>query len=450
MIYVALERINSDNKIENEMNDRILSERNVHMIEIKKLSNGMTVVLEPMDYLKTVAFGVWVKVGSRNETKENNGIAHVIEHMLFKGTKKRTSRQIADDMALIGGNVNAYTTKECTSFYTTTLAGHLPAAIEIISDMLNHSVFDAEALAKEKGVIIEEIDMYDDSPEDLVHEMLQQEIWKDHPLGYIISGTKENVMSMTKEQIEKFMAEHYVAENMIISLAGKFDTEQVMELLEEAFGSVPNKSKETTLEAPVYHQVLYNKEKDVEQVHLNIAFDSIPYDHEDKYVLSILNSILGGGINSRLFMEIREELGLTYSIYSYGSSHYQAGLFHIYAAMNPSQTEIVFDSIFDVIDEIAEKGIAEDEMIMTVEQIKTDLVLASESAKARMSSNAKSVMSRGYIIPVEEILKKLNEVTSDDVVRFVKQYFVKEKASISLVGNLEGIDIEHFKKKVSM
>ena len=420
------------------------------MIEIKKLSNGMTVVLEPMDYLQSVAFGVWVKVGSCNETRENNGIAHVIEHMLFKGTKKRTSRQIADDMALIGGNVNAYTTKECTSFYTTTLAQHLPAAIEIISDMLNHSTFEEEALAKEKGVIIEEIDMYDDSPEDLVHEMLQQEIWKEHPLGFIISGTKDNVMGMTRQQIQEFMDEYYVAENMIISLAGKFDTDQVMGLLEEAFGCVPHKKEDTQLVAPVYHQVLYCKEKDVEQVHLNIAFDSIPYDHEDKYVLSILNSILGGGINSRLFMEIREELGLTYSIYSYGSSHYQAGLFHIYAAMNPSQTETVVDAIFHVIDEIAENGIGEEEMIMTVEQIKTDLVLASESAKARMSSNAKAMMSRGYIIPVEEILKKLNEVTSDDVVRFVKQYFVKDKASISLVGNLEGLDLECFKHKVSI
>ena len=286
------------------------------MNEIKKLSNGITVVLEPMNYLKTTSFGVWVKVGSCNETKENNGIAHVIEHMLFKGTKKRNSRQIADDMAKIGGNVNAYTTKECTSYYTTTLAEHLPAAIEIISDMINHSTFEEDALEKEKGVIIEEIDMYDDSPEDLVHEMLQQVIWEDHPLGFIISGTKENVLGMTREQIQEFMAEHYVAENMLISIAGKFDTDEVMQLLEEAFACVPNQTIKQQMVAPEYHHCIYTKEKDVEQVHLNIAFDSIPYDHEDKYVLSILNSILGGGLNSRLFMEIREELGLTYSIYS--------------------------------------------------------------------------------------------------------------------------------------
>lgn len=420
------------------------------MNEIRKLSNGITVVLEPMDYLNTVAFGVWVNVGSRNETKENNGIAHVIEHMLFKGTKKRTSRQIADDMAKIGGNVNAYTTKECTSYYTTTLAEHLPAAIEIISDMLQHSTFEKEAFEKEKGVIIEEIDMYDDSPEDLVHEMLQQKIWKDHPLGYIISGTKENVIGMTKEEIEEFMSEYYVAENMLISIAGRFNKETVMELLEKAFSEIPHQKVKTQLVPPVYHQCMYTKEKDVEQVHLNIAFDSIEYDHEDKYIASIVNSILGGGINSRLFMEIREEMGLTYSIYSYASSHVQAGLFHIYAAMNPSQTVTVFDAIFSVIDELIEDGIDEDEMIMTVEQIKTDLVMASETAKSRMSSNAKAVMARGYIIPMEETLERLNAVTTQDVIRFMKQYFVKDKASISLVGNLEDVDLKLFQKKVSL
>lgn len=420
------------------------------MNEIRKLSNGITVVLEPMDYLKTVAFGVWVKVGSRNENKENNGIAHAIEHMVFKGTKNRTSRQIADDMAKVGGNVNAYTTKECTSYYATTLAQHLPASIEIISDMLLNSTFEEEALTKEKGVIIEEIDMYDDSPEDVVHEMLQQEIWKDHPLGYQISGTKENVLSFTKEQMIEFMDEYYVAENMIISIAGKFDLEETMQQLEQSFATVKHRKKYMEVEAPTYHRCLYTKEKDVEQIHLNIAFDSIPLDHKDKYILSIVNSILGGGINSRLFMEIREDLGLTYSIYSYGSFHYQAGLFHIYAAMNPSQTETVFHEIFEVIDRMIQNGIDEDEMIMTVEQIKTDLVLSSESAKARMSSNVKAIMTRGYIIPMEEILDELNKVTTEDVIAFAKKYLVKEKASVSFVGNLEEIDLNSILKDMNL
>lgn len=420
------------------------------MNKIKRLSNGITVVLEPMEYLNTTAFGVWVKVGSQNENIENNGIAHMIEHMLFKGTKNRTSRQIADDMARIGGNVDAYTTKEYTSYYTTTLSEHLPKAIEIISDMILNSTFEKDAMEKEKGVIIEEIDMYDDSPEDLVHEMLQKQIWKDHPLGYIISGTKENVLKTTREEIISFMKEYYVAENIWISIAGKFDEEEVICLLEDAFKEIGHNPKINKLAAPKYQQCMYTKEKDVEQVHLNIAFESIPYDHKDKYVLSILNSILGGGINSRLFMEIREGLGAAYSIYSYGSSHEDAGLFHIYAAMNPSQTMSVFEAIFTVIDDLCQNGIDEDELIMTVEQIKTDLVMASESAKSRMSGNVRAIMSRGYIIPMEEILEKLSQVTCEDVQNFARKYLKKESASVSLVGNLVDLDMDEMKKKINL
>lgn len=420
------------------------------MHEIKKLSNGITVILEPMDYLQTASFGVWVKVGSCNENKDNNGIAHVIEHMLFKGTQKRNSRKIADDMAKIGGNVDAYTTKECTSYYTTTLAEHLEAAIEIISDMMLHSTFERYALEKEKGVIIEEIDMYDDSPEDLVHEMLQQVIWKDHPLGYIISGTKENVMKLTSEEIKDFMNQYYVANRMIISLAGKFNIDLAMEWLEAAFGSIPTNTEQMKTIAPMYTRSFYCKEKDVEQIHLNIAFDSIPYDHEDKYILSILNSILGGGINSRLFMKIREELGLAYSIYSYGSTHEQAGLFHIYAAINPSQTETVLEAIFEVIEELIVDGVDEDELTMTIEQIKTDLVMSSESGKSRMSSNAKAMMCRGFVIPMQEILDRLNAVSVDDVVQFAKNYLRREHASISLVGNLEDVDVNKIKETMGL
>lgn len=425
-------------------------ERNFRMIEIKQLSNGITVVLEPMQHLRTVAFGVWVDVGSCNETKENNGISHVIEHMLFKGTKKRSARKIADDMAKIGGNVNAYTSKECTSYYTTTLSEHLPAAIDIIQDMITNSLIDEEALEKEKRVIIEEIDMYDDSPEDLVHEMLQQEIWKDNPLGYIISGTKEIVTALTREEILAYMNEFYVAENMVISVAGKFDTKQVLELLEEGFGLISRGEKANGCIKPTYHRCVYLKEKDVEQVHLNVAFESLPYGSEEKYVYSILNSILGGSINSRLFLAIREDLGLTYSIYSYGSTHQQAGLFHIYAAMNPQQAKTVLEEIFGVIDALITKGIDDDELIMTIEQIKTDLIMGSESAKGRMNSNAKAIMIRGYVIPMEETIERLNRVTKEEIIAFAKKYLKPQKASISLVGNLEEVDIKTMKRIVDL
>ncbi len=410
------------------------------MINSKKLSNGITVVLETMPYLRSAAFGVWVKVGSSNENEKNNGISHIIEHMLFKGTQKRTARQIADDMSRIGGDINAYTSKECTSFYAVTLDEHLPVAIEIIGDMLNHSLIEEKALKKEKSVIIEEINMYDDSPEDLVHEMLQMKIWDNHPLGYQISGKKENVRAITRQEILDFMAQYYVSGNIVMSVAGNIDEDEVMELLEKHFSGIPAGPRQPSCTAPAYHPSIYTKKKDVEQLHLNIAFESVKADAEEKYALTILNSVLGGGINSRLFQIIRENLGLTYTIYSYGSSYKTAGLLHIYGAMNPNQLEKVFINCFDIIEDLKVNGLTEEELDMSKEQIKTELIMGNESAKNRMNSNGKSILLKNYIVPLEETINKVEEVTKEEVMEFAQTYLVKENCSLSLVGNLENVD----------
>jgi predicted Zn-dependent peptidase len=410
------------------------------MVNRKVLSNGIQVVFETMPYLRSAAFGIWVKVGSSNENSENNGISHIIEHMLFKGTKKRTAKQIADDMARIGGDINAYTSKEYTSFYAVTLDEHLDIAVEIIGDMLTNSLFDEAALEKEKGVIIEEIDMYDDSPEDLVHEMLQMKVWDQHPLGFQISGTKQAVRSVTKQQLMDFMDQNYVSKNMVISVAGNFKEDQVLKVLEEQFSTIPNGPRQPDCTVPVYKPTIYTKEKDVEQLHLNIAFDSVVADSEDKYTLTILNAVFGGSINSRLFQVIREDLGLVYSIYSYGSAFKQAGLLHIYGAMNPIQLEPVVQNVFKVVEELKQNGLTEDELIMTKEQIKTELIMGNESAKNRMNSNGKSVMLRDTITPLEETISKVNEVTAEEIIEFTKKYMMKDKCSFSLVGNLDNID----------
>jgi predicted Zn-dependent peptidase len=410
------------------------------MINRKKLSNGITVVFETMPYLRSAALGVWVKVGSSNENEKNNGISHIIEHMLFKGTKSRSAKKIADDMARIGGDINAYTSKECTSIYAVTLDEHLPIAIEIIGDMLMNSLIDEKALTKEKGVIIEEIDMYDDSPEDLVHEMLQMKIWGQHPLGYQISGKKETVRAITRQEILDFMAQYYVSENIVISVAGNIKEEEVLNHLEANFSGMPIGSRQPDCTIPIYHPSIYTKEKDVEQLHLNIAFDSIVADADEKYALTILNSVFGGSINSRLFQVIRENLGLTYTIYSYGSSYKTAGLLHIYGAMNPIQLEQVFTNSFEIIEDLKVNGLTADELSMSKEQIKTELIMGNESAKNRMNSNGKSILFKDFIVPLEETIDKVNEVTSEEIMDFAKKYLVKENCSISLVGNLENID----------
>lgn len=410
------------------------------MIKRNKLSNGITVVLETMPYLRSAAFGLWVKVGSSNENPDNNGISHIIEHMLFKGTEKRTAKQIADDMARIGGDINAYTSKECTSFYAITLDEHLPIAIEIIGDMLNHSLFNEKSLEKEKGVIIEEIDMYDDSPEDLVHEMLQLKVWDNHPLGYQISGTKKAVKAVTRQEVLDFMSRNYVAGNMVISVAGNFNEEEIMDLLEAHFAVIPKGNRQPDCSAPVYRPIVYRKKKDVEQLHLNLAFESVEADSDAKYVLTVLNAVFGGSINSRLFQVIRENLGLTYSIYSYGSAFKNAGLLHVYGAMNPNQLLPVVANIFGVIEELKQNGLTEDELTMTKEQIKTELILGNESAKNRMNSNGKAILFKDYITPIEETIERVNEVTSGEVMEFARKYLVRERCSFSLVGNLQNID----------
>ncbi|MHB8129205.1 MAG: M16 family metallopeptidase [Mobilitalea sp.] len=414
------------------------------MTKIKQLSNGITVITEVLPYLRSTSFGIWIKAGSANEDDKNNGIAHIIEHMLFKGTKNRNAKQIADEMAKIGGNMNAFTSKECTSYYATTLSEHLPIAIDIISDMLNNSLIDEKALKKEKGVIIEEIDMYDDSPEDLVHEMLQQRVWKDHPLGYMISGTKKIVRKVTREQILDFMDTYYVGENMIISVAGNFNEEEVLNLLEEKFGILKAKGTKAGSEAgkPEYNRVLCKRNKDIEQLHCNIAFDSISYLSEDRFTLSVLNSIFGGSINSRLFQKIRENSGLTYSIYSYGSSYRETGLFHIYAAMNPTQTTTVVKKIFQIVTDLQKKGVTKEELSMTKEQIKTELILGNESAKSRMNSNGKSILNRGRIVTIEELIEGIEKVSLENVIQFASKYFNLQNASVSLVGNMKDVDLK--------
>lgn len=414
------------------------------MTNITKLSNKITVITEILPYLKSASFGIWVKVGSTNEDESNNGIAHIIEHMLFKGTKSRSAKQIADEMAKIGGNMNAFTSKECTSYYATSLSEHLPITIDILSDMFQNSLIDEKALKKEKGVIIEEIDMYDDSPEDLVHEMLQQRIWKDHPLGYLISGTKKIVRKVTKEQIIDFMDNYYVGQNMVISIAGNFDENNILNLLEKKFGMIKAESKGavTEVKKPEYSKVLCKRKKDIEQLHCNIAFDSISYLSEERFVLSIFNNIFGGSINSRLFQKIRENSGLTYSIYSYGSSYKETGLFHIYAAMNPSQTATVVKKIFQNINDIKKKGVTQEELSMTKEQIKTELILGNESAKSRMNSNGKSMMNRERIITIEEIIDNIDKVSLTNISDFANKYFDQKTASISLVGNLKDISLQ--------
>ncbi len=414
------------------------------MIKTYRLSNGMQVIIEDMPYLRSVAFGLWVKTGSAYENEANNGIAHLIEHMLFKGTSNHSAKELADMMTAIGGNLNAFTAKECTSFYVRTLDIHLEKAIEIIGDMICNSLFLPKDISKEKQVVLDEIDMYNDSPEDLVHELLQKKVWDKHPLGYIISGSKKNVKSFKQRDISDFFNDNYTADNMVISIAGHCDVERILDVLEKHFGGIKAASGiRHKISKPTYKKVFVKKHKDIEQVHLNVAFDSVGYQSDDRYTLSIANAILGGSLNSRLFQHIREELGLTYSIYSYESLYRDTGLFHIYAAMNPSQLEYVFDEIRLLVKHFVLDGITARELEDTKEQLVTEYILGLESTNFRMENNAKYLLLQENCVTLDEITDKIKSVSMDDVKNYLERYVDMDNASVCVVGNMNEININN-------
>lgn len=411
------------------------------MIKTYKLSNGIRVVAEKMHGLKSVAFGVFVKTGSAYENTDNNGIAHMIEHMMFKGTTNYSAKELADMMTMIGGNLNAYTAKECTSYYCRTLDTQLEMAITIIADMIKNSKFDPKDISKEKRVILDEIDMYNDSPEDLVHELLQKKVWNGNPLGYIISGNKKNVKSFKQKELLQFVEDNYFADNIIISVAGSFEENYVLELLEQNYGDIKNKAVCNRKSAPKYNRCFVKKHKDIEQAHINLAFNGVGYDNDKRYTLSIINSILGGSLNSRLFQHIREELGITYSIYSYESQYKNAGLFHIYAAMNPNQLKYVLSETKECVKILVDGGIDDDELDNTKRQLITEYILGMESTSFRMENNARSLIMYGQEETLDDVTEKISDISKDDVKFYLEEYLDVNNASLCVVGNMNELDI---------
>lgn len=414
------------------------------MVTINQLSNGVRVVMEEIPYVRSISFGIWVKNGSKNENSDNNGISHFIEHMLFKGTQKRTAKQIAEEMDAVGGQINAYTTKEYTCYHTRVLDKHFDRAIDVMSDMFLNSKFDTADIQKECNVITEEISMYEDSPEELVHDALQEAIWKGSSLGLPILGTVESITTFTTEKLKKYFSENYHNDNTVISIAGNFKEKEILPKIEKYLGQwksvVPYTAANTKT---IYYPVLLNRKKDIEQVHLCIAFPGLERDHADKYVLTVFNTIFGGGMSSLLFQKIREENGLTYSIYSYLSAYLDAGLFTIYAGMSPNQTEKVIGLVINEIKGLLEEDKISEKLIkITKEQIISNFIIGTESTVNRMTSAGGSILLRGNIQSQEEIIENVEKVTKTDIDRLIHKIFDFSQMSISAVGKTDGIDFE--------
>jgi predicted Zn-dependent peptidase len=412
------------------------------MVKIQNLQNGICLVGEEVDFVRSVSIGIWIKNGSVDEEICNNGISHFIEHMLFKGTSNRTAKDIADQMAHIGGRVNAFTSKEYMCYYAHVLDEHFDISLDILSDMIFNSIFNVEEMEKEKGVILEEISMSEDSPEDIVHDILQDKMWVNSPMAYSILGSKENVNSFTRNDLTEYLSKHYVADNIVISVVGKIDFDETVKKLNEKFSKISTSKPLTRKNNSDYKKVFVTRDKDIEQVHLCMAFPSISYDSDKIFDASVLNTILGGGLNSRLFQSIREEKGLAYSIYSFAESYKHIGMFNIYAATNPSQVEAVTLGIVDELDKLISEKFNEDELEQTKVQIKSNLIIGMESMNSRMSNYGKSQLILNRIKSQDEIINGINNVTIDSLKNLSEELFDYNKLSVSLVGKVNQLNLE--------
>lgn len=406
------------------------------MFDRFQLKNGLRVVAEKIPHVKSISIGVWIATGSRNEMPENNGISHFIEHMLFKGTEKRTAKDIAESIENIGGQLNAFTGKECTCYYAKVLDSHLPIAVDVLSDMLFNSLFEEKEIEKEKGVISEEISMYEDSPEDLVHDILSQKAFDNSTLGLPILGTNSTIHSFSQRKLVDYFKSNYIPSKSVIAVAGNFERENLKELLEESFGTWSDCQKPQEIIAkPSFIKGQIFRTKDIEQVHLCLGMEAIEQGNDDMYSLLVMNNVFGGGMSSRLFQSIREDKGLAYSVFSYPSAYRDTGIFTIYAGMNPNQLDQVLNLIDNEIRLLKDKGLSIDEINKSKEQLKGNYILGLESTSSRMTSIGKSELLLNRVYTQKDILDKINQVTKENVERLIDKIFSASPISIAIVGN---------------
>ena len=405
------------------------------MIEIHRLSNGIRIVLEPMEHVRSASIGIYVKAGSAYETKENNGIAHVVEHMLFKGTKTRSAKEQATAFAKIGGDVNAYTAKEETCYYAMVLDEHLKEAIELLGDMICNARLDPEDLKKELEVILEEIDMYQDSPEDLAIEHLQEISMPDSPLGYLISGNKETVSKFQRDDVVSFIEDFYTAERIVISVAGNFEKKEILEVLEEQFGMIKPIGRKFVRKSGVFSPAFAALHKDTEQTHMTIGFQGSSHQSEEKYAQMIFDQCFGDSDDSRLFQKLREDLSLVYSVYSFSNTYEDTGIFQIYGAMNHQKVERSVHEIGLIVKDLRKNGITEEELSCAKERMRSELLMGMDSSENLMGQNGKSLLLSGKIQTTLELVDKLLNVTKEDVNQYINRYINPAVSSFVLVGN---------------
>jgi predicted Zn-dependent peptidase len=406
-------------------------------IETTTLDNGVRVITERMLHVRSVSLGVWIRNGSRGESARENGISHFIEHMVFKGTSNRSAEEIARSVDSIGGGLDAFTAKEMVSYNTKVLDEHLPLAFDVLADLVLNPLFREEDIEKEKSVILEELKMEVDNPEYLLHEIFTSNFWKDHPLGKPILGTKETVRNFNREMIHECYSRHYAPSNILITAAGNLDHHQLVDLARERFADLRVNGSLPPDKAPIPHaRIVLRNKTSLEQTHLYMGVPAYPFPHELRFACFALNTVLGGGMSSRLFQNIREKQGLAYAVYSELSMYRDTGCMAIYAGTSIETAGQVIQSIVKELREIKENLVPAEELRRAKDHLKGSFMLGLESTFSRMSNLARQELYFKRFFSLDEMLQSIEEITADQVQRIAQEFFDSKNITLAMLGNL--------------
>ncbi|MFB3055120.1 MAG: M16 family metallopeptidase [Alphaproteobacteria bacterium] len=390
-------------------------------VEVSRLSNGFAVATDRMDHVETVAIGVWVGIGARHESPELNGVSHMLEHMAFKGTARRSAQDIVNQVESVGGQINAYTSRENTAYYLRVLAGDVGLAVDILADILQNSTFEAEELERERAVILQEIGQCTDTPDDLVFDQFQETAYPDQAIGRSILGTSDNVRALDRAALDGYMERCYGADRMVLAASGKVDHAAILRLAEDSFGAMAARGVAEPEDA-TYRGGHHAEQRELEQLHLVLGFDGLAYEDPDFYTMSVLSSVLGGGMSSRLFQEVRERRGLVYSIYTFNTAYQDGGLFGLYAGTGKEEVGELMPVVMDQLSTIGDT-VSSEEIARVKAQLKAGLLMAMENTSARAERLGQHLLIFGRPIPVEEIVERIDAVDAAAIGRLASRVF---------------------------
>lgn len=405
------------------------------------LANGVRLATERMPHVRSVAVGIWLTRGSRHEPPENMGIAHFVEHMLFKGTPTRSAEEIAQQVDSIGGQIDAFTSKEYAGYYLKVLDEHLPLAVEILADLISNPLFTEDDIEKEKKVILEEIKMVEDTPDDLVHEIFAEGFWFEHPLGRPILGTPASVQALDRATLKRYFANTYVASNFVVVAVGNLDHGHVQGLLERALADIPHDGPAAEQTAPIVASTIQIRKKELEQSHVVFGTPALPQHHPERYAGYALNTTLGGSMSSRLFQNVREKRGLAYAVFSGLSAYQDSGALSIYAGCSNTAVAELIDVVVAEIRQMKAGGLDPVELRRAKDHLKGSLMLGLESTSSRMSHLARQEMYRDRTDGLDEMLASIERVTAEDVLRLADRFFVNGSLAVTVLGNVNGLQV---------